>query len=86
MFVEIHLAEDVMKKVEKEGLRIIPGPNATAFGSEHFLKNEILSELVLKREKMVVVMEPFQRILSAYRNKIQPDRDDYFGKISKARV
>ena len=66
----------------------IPGNAATAYG--HTKQNDEFHTLYDKDQtiaktwqKMVVVREPFQRLLSAYRNKIEPNRTDYFGQVSK---
>ena len=64
----------------------IEGSDATQFGREWNFQNlpEDKKQILLgTRLKMVVVREPLQRLLSAYRNKIAPMRDDFFGKWSR---
>ena len=64
----------------------IKGSDATQFGREWKFQNlpESKRQILLgKRLKMVVVREPLERLLSAYRNKIAPMRDDFFGKWSR---
>ena len=67
-------------------LTAIKGSDATQFGREWKFQNlpEHKRQILLgKRLKMVVVREPLERLLSAYRNKIAPMRDDFFGKWSR---
>ena len=67
-------------------LTAIKGSDATQFGREWKFQNlpEDKRQILLgTRLKMVVVREPSQRLLSAYRNKIAPMRDDFFGKWSR---
>ena len=64
----------------------IEGSDATQFGREWNFKNlpEDEKQILLgTRLKMLVVREPLQRLLSAYRNKIAPMRNDFFGKWSR---
>ena len=61
--------------------------NATEYGK---IKNDEFHRLYAKNSsivdmpKFLIVREPFGRLLSAYRNKIEPHRDDYFGRMSKS--
>ena len=67
-------------------LVIIPGQNATDYANRHKFhekdKNEQI-KLLKNRKKIAIVREPMLRIFSAYRSKIQPDTNNYFGSISK---
>ena len=67
-------------------LVIIPGQNATDYANRHKFyekdKNEQI-KLLKNRKKIAMVREPMLRIFSAYRSKIQPDTNNYFGSMSK---
>ena len=87
MMVNGDVTDRQKEAVDELGLtRGITGEDATAYGRTHFIRDlqkPEVKKMVEKREKIVVVREPFQRLLSAYRNKIQPNRTDFFGDISK---
>lgn len=66
----------------------IKGDIATEYGkrkTREFIAQYDRNQSIAKtRQKFIVVREPFQRLLSAYRNKIEPaGRLDLFGQMSR---
>ena len=90
MFLYLSGALTPKKELEAENGRLWKAVNGAEANDIHNLQhmnfwNLNQTERVTRLnnyKKFIVVREPFERLLSAYRNKLEPDRDDNFGDIS----